>query len=154
MCLTSKCVLLYIYYISTHVACTHVCCFLSQGNTAVHFAARSGSTLVLTLLRNAGANSAVRCRVLQCVAVVCSVLQCVAVSCSVLQCLAVSDSVLQSVAVSCSVLQCIVYCATGQSLSCVAGIHICAFLNVWVYMQMLPLDQHPAGNIAIFLCVM
>ena len=53
---------------------------------------------------------AVRCSVLQCVAVCYSALPCVAVCCSVLQCAAVYCSVLHCVAVYCSVLQCIAVC--------------------------------------------
>jgi len=84
---------------------------------------------------------AVRCSILQCVAVCCNVLPCVAVCCSVLQCVAVCCSVLQHAlkeegvgkvcvfakewgvrercaAVYCGVLQCIAVCCSV--LWCVA----------------------------------
>ena len=66
----------------------------------------------------------------QCVAVRCSVLQCVAVCCSVLQscsgriqqqdeqCVAVRCSVLQCVAVCCSVLQCVAVCCSHVLVEC------------------------------------
>ena len=74
------------------------------------------------LLLNACTHVAVRCSMLQCVAVCCSDASllmlnacthanthaCVAVCCSVLQCVAACCSVLQYVAMYCSVLQCVV----------------------------------------------
>jgi len=60
---------------------------------------------------------AVRCSVMQCVAVWCSALQCDAVRFSVMQCVAVWCSALQCDAVCCSVMQCVaVWCSVLQYL--------------------------------------
>ena len=76
---------------------------------------------VLSLDSTSMLGLAMRCSVLQCVAVCCSVLQCIAVCRSVLQSVAVCRSVSQCVVVCRSVLQCIVVCRSV--LQCVAVAH-------------------------------
>ena len=92
--------------------CVAVCCIVAVRCSVLQcVAVHCGGIVISTHVENIDTQDCC-CSVVQYVVVCCSVLQCVEVRCSVLQCVAVCCSVLQCVAVRCSVLQCVAMCCS------------------------------------------